>query len=407
MASDPLRRWSIKYICLLIVAFLLVGCAEGEQQIPAPATNTSATASSSTEAPTTAPATVAPTPTTEAETAASDTTAFAVETLATGLDTPWALAFAPDGRIFLTERPGRVRVIQNGQLLAEPVAVIDDVAAVGESGLHGIALDPNFAENRYVYLYYTYSEGSDLRNRVVRYTESNNRLSDPQILLDTIPGSGIHDGGRIAFGPDGKLYITAGDAANGELAQDLEALAGKIHRINPDGSIPADNPFPGSPIYSYGHRNPQGLAWQPDTGQLYATEHGPSAHDEINRIVAGANYGWPIVRGAEHQDPYIAPVLESGDDTWAPAGATFISSDHFAQWHGNLLFAGLRSQTLWRLQLNPDGSVANLEPLLRGYGRLRAVVQGPDGFVYVITSNRDGRGIPQPEDDRLLRLVPR
>ena len=340
-----------------------------------------------------------------------------VETVATGLEAPWEIARAPDGRIFLTERPGRVRVIVDGQLLPNPAAVIQDVAAVGEGGLLGLALHPDFASNHFVYVYYTYRDGSGaLWNRVVRYTERGNRLSDPAVILDGIPGASLHDGGRIVFGPDGKLYVTAGDARNPALAQDLGSLAGKILRLNPDGSVPADNPFPGSPIWSYGHRNPQGLAWVPN-GRLYATEHGPTgdlglaAHDEVNLIEPGRNYGWPEMVGATvvgSPGDYVPPVLESGEQTWAPSGATFVSSGRFPQWQGDLLFAGLRSRTLWRLDLSEDGRQAvALEPLFAGeFGRLRTVVEAPDGTLYLLTSNRDGRGNPGPEDDRVLRIVP-
>lgn len=334
---------------------------------------------------------------------------FRVETVAAGLEAPWDLAFAPDGRIFVTERPGRLRVIEGGQLRPEPVATLPEVAARGEGGLLGLALAPDFAQSRALYLYHTYSEGGALRNRVVRFTEEGNRLRDPRIILDGIPGATIHDGGRIAFGPDGKLYITTGDAAQPDLAQNRDSLGGKILRLNPDGSIPGDNPFPGSPVYSYGHRNPQGLAWQPGTNQLYVTEHGPSAQDEVNRIVPGGNYGWPAMRGNEgRRDGLTGPVIASGaGTTWAPSGATFVSAGTFPQWRGDLLFAGLRSATLWRVDLADDGS-ARLHPLLADeYGRLRTVIEGPDGLLYVLTSSRDGRGSPGQGDDRLLRLAPR
>ncbi len=338
-----------------------------------------------------------------------------VDTVLTGLEVPWEVAFAPDGRLFLTERPGRVRVVVAGQLLAEPALTLP-VAAVGEGGLLGLALHPNFAETHWVYLYYTYSEGNQLWNRVVRYTEANGRLLEPQILIDRIPGASIHNGGRIAFGPDGKLYATTGDARNPFAAQDRESLSGKILRIQPDGSIPSDNPFPGSPVWSYGHRNPQGLAWSPD-GRLYATEHGPTgdlglaAHDELNLIEPGRNYGWPFIVGTlvrQELPDAVPPLIESGNDTWAPSGATFVTAGRIPQWQGNLLFTGLRSQALWRVVLAPDGrTVTQLEALYRGqFGRLRTVVEGPDGTLYLLTSNRDGRGNPQRGDDRLLRLVP-
>ncbi|HEX5502475.1 MAG TPA: PQQ-dependent sugar dehydrogenase [Thermomicrobiales bacterium] len=322
---------------------------------------------------------------------------------------PWELAFLPDGRILLTERPGRVRVIENGRLRPEPVATLPEVAARGEGGLLGLALDPDFARNRLLYLYHTYQADDGLRNRVVRYAEANGALTDQHVVLDGALAASIHDGGRIAFGPDGKLYVTVGDASQPDLAQSRDTLNGKILRLDPDGAIPSDNPFPGSPVYSYGHRNPEGLAWQPGTNQLYATEHGQSAHDEVNRIVAGANYGWPEMRGNEGaRAGFTGPVIESGAEvTWAPSGATFVRADIFPQWRGSLVFGGLASRTLWRLAL-PAGGAPRLEALVKGdYGRLRDVVEAPDGSLYVLTSNRDGRGDPTPDDDRVLRLVPR
>lgn len=336
---------------------------------------------------------------------------FRVEEVATGLDTPWELAFAPDGRIFVTERPGRLRVIENGTLRAEPVAIVPDVAEQGEGGLLGLVLSPNFATDNTLYLYHTYRRDG-MRNRVIAYTlqdpAGSRGLTNPRVVIDNIPAGSTHNGGRIAFGPDGKLYITAGDAGTTANAQDRNSLAGKILRLNADGSIPGDNPFPNSPIYSYGHRNPQGLAWQPGTNELYATEHGSSANDEVNRITPGGNYGWPTITGTQTREGMIAPVLASGSgNTWAPAGATFIKGDGFAAWRGNsLIFTGLRSTTLWRLDLTSAGN-PRLTPILEDtYGRLRAVHEGTDGALYVLTSSQDGRGNPAGNDDRLLKLVP-
>jgi glucose/arabinose dehydrogenase len=251
-----------------------------------------------------------------------------------------------------------------------------------------------------------------VKNRVVRYTVQDRAgargLTDPRVIIANIPGGSIHNGGRIAFGPDGKLYVTTGDASSPDSAQDLASLAGKILRLNADGTVPSDNPFPNSPVYSYGHRNPQGLAWQPGTNQLYATEHGSSAHDEVNRIMPGGNYGWPTAQGNTGQrEGFIPPVLESGaNDTWAPSGATFVTGTTFPQWQGSLLFAGLRSTTLWQLTI-PASGTPRLTPVLEDtYGRLRLVREGPDGAIYGLTSNQDGRGSPTGTDDRVIRLVP-
>ncbi len=365
-------------------------------------------------APTTTPALPSPTPPVRTLTPTSSPPFQpGVEVVATGLEVPWALAFAPDGRIFVTERPGRIRVIENGRLRPEPVAVLP-VAATGEGGLMGLALDPNFAQNGYLYVMYTYRAGGALRNRISRLTLQGNTAGDEVILIDNIPGAGIHDGGRLAFGPDGKLYATTGDAAQRNLAQQLDSLAGKILRLNPDGSIPIDNPFPGSYVYSYGHRNPQGLAWHPTTGQLYSTEHGPTGEmglccrDELNLIRPGGNYGWPLVTGAPGDPRFIDPILHSGEDTWAPAGMAFVVGDLLAPWRGHLFFGALRGQHLHHVVLGPDGTtVVFHEALFRGeFGRIRDVVMGPDGALYFTTSNRDGRGRPQPGDDRILRILP-
>ena len=255
-----------------------------------------------------------------------------------------------------------------------------------------------------------------MQNRLVRMREDleTRRGAFDAVLLDDVRGSRVHDGGRVKFGPDGKLYWTMGDAGNMPLAQSLDSWNGKILRINSDGTVPADNPFPGSPIYSYGHRNPQGLAWQPGTGRLYASEHGPSGAqsccDEVNYVQAGMNYGWPQVFGDRTAAGTVPPIVQSGPqsaNTWAPGGATFVSS---GPWAGSLLFVGLRGESLYRVALDPANPTAVLgfERLLQGeYGRLRDVVEGPDGALYIATSNRDGRGRPVANDDRVLRLTVR
>lgn len=322
-----------------------------------------------------------------------------VVVVARNLEIPWALDIAPDGRLFFTERPGRIQVLEPGASTPKLLGTMP-VAHEGEGGLLGLALDEHFSDNGVLFVYYTYRDGKRLWNRVVRLTEKDGRLVGEKILLDRIPGAAIHNGGRIKVGPDGRLYITTGDAANRSLSQDLKSLAGKVLRINPDGSIPQDNPFPGSPVYSYGHRNPQGIAWHPKTKALFITEHGPIGHDEINVIHPGKNYGWPSISGWGGSPTFVDPIHESEDRTWAPAGAAF--------YRGDLLFATLRGAHLHRLVLTPNPPrVQSEEHLFQAiYGRLRDVIQGPDGFLYVATSNRDGRGGPAPDDDRILRLVP-
>ncbi len=335
-----------------------------------------------------------------------------VELVLGGLEAPWALDFSEDGRLFFTERVGRVGVIEGGE--ARTLLTLDVVAAPGEEGgLLGLALHPAFSVNRLVYLYYTYRDGSGTWNRVSRFEEGAQGLVNETLVLDGIPAGRIHDGGRIKFGPDGKLYVTTGETGRGALAQDLGSLAGKILRINPDGTVPGDNPFPGSPVYSYGHRNPQGLAWHPLTGALYSTEHGPSgerlqfAHDEINLIEPGGNYGWPEVIGAPGDPRFVDPLYQTGRDTWAPSGAAFYSGSLYPGWGNALLVATLRGQHLRLISFKPPGyvEVESSISLYQGvFGRLRDVAQGPDGYIYFCTSNRDGRGTPGEGDDRILRI---
>lgn len=320
-----------------------------------------------------------------------------VNPISRNLEIPWSLDFLPDGSIIFTECPGRIRLIDaEGNLRPEPLLEIREVVHSGEGGLLGITLHPNFSENGFLYVYYTYQSGG-LANRVVRYRKEGLELKDRTVIIENIPASSVHDGGRIKFGPDGFLYITTGDASVSNLAQDRNSLAGKILRLKDDGTIPADNPFLNSPVYSWGHRNPEGLAWD-EEGKLWATEHGSSAMDEINLIQPGANYGWPVIRGDETAEGMRTPVLHSGNSTWAPSGATFFE--------GSLFFAGLRSGSLWEVKM--DGNSLNLLRHLEGqFGRLRAVVVGPDKLFYITTSNRDGRGAPATEDDRIIRLDPK
>ena len=320
-----------------------------------------------------------------------------VEVLATGLEVPWALAFAPDGRLFLTERPGRLRVIKDGRLEREPVATLA-VAAAGEGGLMGLALDPDFASNGHLYVCYTTEKPGRVVNRVARLTLRDGRAGMERVLIDDIPAASIHDGCRVKFGPDGKLYATTGDAAQPERAQQRDSLSGKILRITPDGTVPDDNPFHGSPVYSFGHRNPQGLAWD-GRGRLIEAEHGSSARDEINHIQPGRNYGWPEVRGQAGDSRFVDPIIDSRDDTWAPSGIALLGQDLFV--------AALRGQRLLRMTLAADLSgVLRVQTALSDYGRLRDVIVGPDRMLYVSTSNRDGRGRPAPDDDRILRVTP-
>ncbi|OGO30896.1 MAG: glucose sorbosone dehydrogenase [Chloroflexi bacterium RBG_16_56_11] len=365
---------------ILVVAILLIWWNFRAGRTPAlptvPPTTSTQTAPSATQTPAGGPLAVA---------------------LATRLEVPWALDFLPGGAIIFTERPGRVRLIDAGRrLLPEPLLVVRDVAATGEGGLLGIAVHPDFSRNNLVYLYYTYQDGGSLFNRVARYIWRGSSLVNDRVIIDGIPAGSVHDGGRIKFGPDGYLYITCGDAGNAAAAQDISALNGKILRLEDDGGVPADNPFPGSPVYSYGHRNPEGLAWD-DRGRLWATEHGSSATDELNLVESGKNYGWPVIRGDETAAGMVTPVINSGAETWAPSGAAYFN--------GSIFFTGLRGQSLFEVPVGGAG-VTLKRHFDRDFGRLREVVIGPDGFFYLLTSNRDGRGLPVDEDDQVIRLDP-
>lgn len=312
---------------------------------------------------------------------------YDTEIIAENLDTPWAIDFLPDGRMIFTQRGGQVSILENGTV--KSIGNVDAVE-MSESGLLGIAVDPNFNENKFVYLYYT----AQNENRVSRFT-LNEKLENETILIDNIPSAQIHDGGRIKFGPDGKLYVTTGDATNRPEAQNINSVSGKILRLNKDGSIPADNPF-NNYIYSYGHRNPQGITWNPLTKEMYSSEHGQSRYDEINIIIKGGNYGWPDYQGNDSPEGYVKPLIFYTDFTLAPSG--------IAYYNGALYVAGLRGSQLRKISLSVDGkAVTGEEALFTNLGRIREVVER-DGYLYISTSNRDGRGIPQSGDDKIIRI---
>lgn len=322
-----------------------------------------------------------------------------VQVAASRLETPWSVIFTPSGDMLVTERSGRLqRIGSDGK-----VYTIDGVRETSEGGLLGAALHPDFAYNNLIYIYKTTDTSSGLRNQVERYLLQNDQLSEQRVIIADIPAASNHNGGGIAFGPDKKLYITTGDAATADLAQDTASLAGKILRLNDDGSAPSDNPF-NNTVWSYGHRNPQGIAWD-DEDRLWSVEHGPSGErngrgkDELNLIEKGANYGWPIIVGDQTRDGMRAPVAQSGDsDTWAPGG--------MAYYDGSLYFAGLRGESLYQAKISPNASTTLVRHLTSEYGRLRAVTTHNDRL-YVSTSNRDGRGSPQVDDDKVLSIDPK
>ncbi|WP_336781036.1 PQQ-dependent sugar dehydrogenase [Paenibacillus illinoisensis] len=332
---------------------------------------------------------------------------YQASVLATGLNAPWELVSVPDGRMLVTERPGTIRVIKDGELQTEPLIAFEaPFNEKGEGGLLGLAADPDFENNGYLYAYHSYLEGNEIANRVLRLKVNGDQAVIDKELLGNIPGGTNHNGGRIKIGPDNMLYITTGERYEPELAQDQNSLGGKILRIGLDGSIPADNPWPNSPVYSMGHRNVQGLAWNPDNEYLYATEHGQRNYDEINRIEAGENYGWPEVEGDEDDNgTYRAPLTHSGDNTWAPSGIAFIEE---GPWAGSLLAANLRGEQLLHITLSEDGTqVEKVEPIFEDeWGRIRNVTAGEDGKLYILTNNRDGRGTPRDGDDHIIVLTP-
>jgi glucose/arabinose dehydrogenase len=335
------------------------------------------------------------------------------------LEIPWSLVFLPDRRALVSERPGRIRLIKNGKIEKEPYATLD-VNHEGEGGLMGLCLHPDFPTNRSLYAMHTYRQEGRIYNRVIRLKDHGEKGILEKVIVDQIPGGKNHNGGRIAFGPDRLLYITAGETFRAELAQERKSLGGKILRVTPDGEIPNDNPLTGSPVYSYGHRNPQGLSWHPSTKDLFESEHGPSgefslfANDEINIINKGGNYGWPEAVGAPGVKTYVDPLIV-WKKTTPPSGMTFYTGKSLPHLDNDLFVATLSSEALIRIRLKRERTyqVTAIERWFANdfspgkYGRLRDVVHGPDGAIYFLTNNRDGRGKPREGDDKIYRIVPK
>jgi aldose sugar dehydrogenase len=340
-------------------------------------------------------------------------TTLVKEVIAKELVVPWDLTFTPSGTLYFTEREGNIKKIVNGSIvkLSHPLNVFADT----ESGLMGLTFNPDYPQQPYLYTCYSYLESAGvIKNRISRLTVQANTLSDEMILLNAIPGSTNHDGCRIIFGPDGKLYASMGDARVSLNAQDTQSLSGKILRINADGSVPTDNPF-GNPVWSYGHRNPQGLAFN-SFGLLMSSEHGDASDDEVNLIRSGRNYGWPLVEGRcdtsteliECDNKDIVEPLTIYTPTLAVSGLAYYNHDMFPDWKGDLLMASLKAGQLYHLDLNPAENVITREDLIidYDYGRIRDIEVAPDGSIYIATSNRDGRGqapFPGLEDDCIIR----
>lgn len=340
------------------------------------------------------------------------TVAVRAEVLVSGLEVPWGIGFLPGGELLVTERPGKVRLVSEGTLEPEPVITVQ-TGEPGEGGLLGIAIHPKFASNRYFYLYYTAKKGGRDVNRVERYRLSSDQRSatSDQVILDDIPAAPFHNGGRIRFGPDGNLYIGTGDAREPSLSQSPESLAGKILRVNENGGIPDDNPIPGSPVYLLGIRNTQGFDWL-DPGTLIVTDHGPtgemglSGHDEVSIARAGENLGWPEIVGCQSRENRVTPSI-SWRDAVPPGGAVYYQGGDIPEWQGSLIMATLGSRHLHRLVIDQEGGLAisRHEVYFRNeHGRLREVVVGPGGELYVTTSNCDSRGSCPTERDVILRI---
>jgi len=328
----------------------------------------------------------------------SNTKSDFVTIIAKNLDKPRAIAISDD-RIFVTEKDGFIRVIQDNILLESPLASLRP-ANVFDGGLLGIALHPNFSNNHYIYVFLTYDEDGNLWNKILRITESKNKLQDAQTIFDKIPGSSFSNGGFIKFGPDGKLYVGTGTVSDSShLPQDLNSLSGKILRLNDDGTIPDDNPFSNSPVYALGFRNPQGMTWD-DDGNLYIAEFGPEKNDEINLVHAGKNYGWPEQQCSGNKK--FENAILCYDPSIEPGGILFYSGNTL-NFEFPFIMASMRATNLY--QLDFEEGLSSQKSILSGIGRVRDVVQGPDGSIYVITSNTDGKGFPDSMDDKLLRIL--
>jgi glucose/arabinose dehydrogenase len=337
-----------------------------------------------------------------------------IEVYAKELEVPWSIVFTSENRVLVNERPGRLRIIENGKLLPESLKKFDEVSNNSEEGLMGLVMDPDYKANKLIYLSYAYKKGDALQVKVIRFKDNGNSLSDEMLIIDNLPAAQYHAGCRLKFGPDKKLYITTGDAGDRKFAQDLNKMNGKILRVNNDGTIPEDNPFSKSPVWSYGHRNPQGIDWVPGSGTdiMWETEHGPSGFDgpgggdEVNVIVKGLNYGWPEVSHTDSKEGMVSPILVF-TPAEAPASGMFYRSGKIAEFKDCFLFGCLKGEGIMVVKTNPNDKTKALSftKIATDFGRIRDITEGPDGNIYFSSSNRDGRGKVHEGDDKIYRIT--
>jgi aldose sugar dehydrogenase len=382
------RAWAVAVAAGVAAGTLLTGCSSSGQARPMAPSLGPAPGSGPSSQPVVTPASPPP----------AKGSVTVVGTVARGLDTPWGLAVLPDGNLLVSSRDsGAIWHIDAKSGRKTGAGTVPGVAASGEGGLLGIALSPSYADDHLVYAYFT----TDSDNRIARMTyhpsmPSGEQLGAPDTIVRGIPRGELHNGGRIAFGPDGMLYAGTGETGDRPLAQNPKSLGGKILRMTPDGNPAPGNPTAGSLVYSPGHRNVQGLAWDPQR-RLWASEFGQDTWDELNWIRPGANYGWPIVEGEAGRAGYVDPVAQWRPEEDSPSGIAYDK--------GSIWMAALRGMRLWRIPLDGTKVAAAPQAFLTGrYGRLRSLAVAPDGTLLVTTSNTDGRGTPKPGDDRVLRL---